>query len=742
MRVVLVGDEPLPPDIASTPQDKVDWYFRHADMVVYLATPDDRLESGEIRTRQNIIDEHRLGQSLPHVQHRLMVFKASEVTLPSNINPVYERLPLDDIPWIVDKVSEQARVWGVLPRSADVAIPAPTAAGAAGREDVERGESPAAIEQGQVALRQSAEWLDGATQGDRPAVRRAQLALAGLMATTSDFLGVSLMSSLFGEYERLVLSDAERRVLLRTALHRRGEANTPLHWTLVGLSRASAVDLLIDFASSDQDVEVQRRALELLTRVPSLTSSRLAIAVARAASDDWSPLRVAAHEFARAHRIRPLVEAVTSENAAAADPLLVRATRLLTQVASRPGPVMTEYVASFEVERLNPLEAEIVAHAARVGWTHIHAALENENASIRQFAVGVAAAKGGLPRDRALARIAEDKSPGVRLELARQLLLVGDLDSETFRLARSARDDDQKEFHYDDERALSRAFLDGLPTADLKDAVRWNGVHGPDAYAVLVAREEIPRAQVHRDIHQGFTRLTDELRTNELARVQANLQAELKRELTEVEADAVAQHVDKALTDWLGPKLRPWMTRQFRASAFAGLSKAARAPDLPIAREFAESEHADIRSEILAIFEQVATRNDGERLVAMARASYAPERERALEKALALTPAGRHVELLLACIADGTAASWCVKRLPESPQGLHTAFGLLNSEDHAVRAAAADLILDRLRRDRWPDLVAAYMNGWHYYNVLVAFDRRLHPLPWEQPTSVALPAAT
>jgi hypothetical protein len=100
------------------------------------------------------------------------------------------------------------------------------------------------------------------------------------------------------------------------------------------------------------------------------------------------------------------------------------------------------------------------------------------------------------------------------------------------------------------------------------------------------------------------------------------------------------------------------------------------------------------------------------------------------------------VELLLGCIADGTAALWCVERLPESPEGLKAAFGLVDSEDHAVRAAAADLILDRLARDEWSSLVTAYMRGWHYYNVLVALDRRLHPLPWEQPTRVALPAAT
>ena len=102
-RTVLVGEEPLPPDCESNPNAKVEWFFIHSDMAVFLATPDDRLESGEVHTRSNIIDEHRLGQSLPHLHHRVLVFKASEVKLPSNINPAYEQLPLDDPDWIVGK---------------------------------------------------------------------------------------------------------------------------------------------------------------------------------------------------------------------------------------------------------------------------------------------------------------------------------------------------------------------------------------------------------------------------------------------------------------------------------------------------------------------------------------------------------------------------------------------------------------------------------------------------------------
>src|ERR1700678_1909995 len=123
-RTILVGEEPLPSDIASNPDRKVDWYFRRADMAVFLATPDDQLISGEVQTRQNIIDEHRLGLELDQLNDRLLVFKSKDVVLPSNITPAFERLPLDDPDWIVAKIVEQARTWRLLPHDGEEDIEA------------------------------------------------------------------------------------------------------------------------------------------------------------------------------------------------------------------------------------------------------------------------------------------------------------------------------------------------------------------------------------------------------------------------------------------------------------------------------------------------------------------------------------------------------------------------------------------------------------------------------------------
>jgi predicted nucleotide-binding protein len=110
LRPVLVGDEPLPVGIESSPNSKVEWFFLNAEMAVILATPDDRTESGEVKPRGNVVDEYRLAQQKEHLREKLLVFKAEDVELHSNINPVYEPLPLEDPEWIANKIVEQARV--------------------------------------------------------------------------------------------------------------------------------------------------------------------------------------------------------------------------------------------------------------------------------------------------------------------------------------------------------------------------------------------------------------------------------------------------------------------------------------------------------------------------------------------------------------------------------------------------------------------------------------------------------
>jgi len=190
LRPVLVGEEPLPAGIESNPNNKVEWFFLNAQMAVILATPDDRTENGEVKTRANVVDEYRLAQQKEHLREKLLVFKAEDVQLHSNINPAYEPLPLDNPEWIANRIVKQARVWGLLP---PVPAPSPDSGppssekGTSGTHPIVHsgGDGAAATQQARDALRSASAALDGAVT-ESFSIRRAELAIAGLTANEAD----------------------------------------------------------------------------------------------------------------------------------------------------------------------------------------------------------------------------------------------------------------------------------------------------------------------------------------------------------------------------------------------------------------------------------------------------------------------------------------------------------------------------------------------------------------------------
>jgi hypothetical protein len=288
LRPILVGEEPLPAGVDSTPNAKVSYFFDHADMAVYLATPDDRLESGEVHTRPNIVDEHRMGLERGHLKNKLLVFKAPEVTLPSNINPVFERLPLEDPEWIAERVIEQAAVWGALPKAAAApsAAESPQSSGGSQQDPVVDPE-PAdrhALDQAGAAVEELRLAL--ATGQAAPAeLRRAQLAVAGILADQglSDTLGVHFVNQLFARRHTLELRPSERTLLLRTYLHHASDDNVPGCLWFRAWSLAEFIERLRSLAAGDADVAVRTKALALLRDLKWAASSEEVEALLRMA---------------------------------------------------------------------------------------------------------------------------------------------------------------------------------------------------------------------------------------------------------------------------------------------------------------------------------------------------------------------------------------------------------------------------------------------------------------------------
>lgn len=111
---IIVSDEPLLPGASGDPESKVDTYLDASDAFVALATPDNQLDDGTVQTRLNIIDEYARARSRPKLRQRIQVFKAPEVKLPSNINPTYEGLDVDDVSRVPALIVRQLDAWGVL----------------------------------------------------------------------------------------------------------------------------------------------------------------------------------------------------------------------------------------------------------------------------------------------------------------------------------------------------------------------------------------------------------------------------------------------------------------------------------------------------------------------------------------------------------------------------------------------------------------------------------------------------
>lgn len=116
---VIVSDEPLLPRSGNDPDGKVNSYLDVADAVVALCTPDDELKDGTTQCRHNVIDEIQRARGRAGLSDRIQVLKTPLVQLPSNIDPAYDRLDVDNASGAVEVIVRQLRAWGVLAREPD-----------------------------------------------------------------------------------------------------------------------------------------------------------------------------------------------------------------------------------------------------------------------------------------------------------------------------------------------------------------------------------------------------------------------------------------------------------------------------------------------------------------------------------------------------------------------------------------------------------------------------------------------
>lgn len=108
---VIVMDEPLLRGSFDA-ESKVNAYIHASDAFVALCTADPRVPGG---TAQNIIDEIGRARSHPGLREVVCVLKEASVSLPSNINPVWEALERDNPEPAFRVIHRQLNAWGVVP---------------------------------------------------------------------------------------------------------------------------------------------------------------------------------------------------------------------------------------------------------------------------------------------------------------------------------------------------------------------------------------------------------------------------------------------------------------------------------------------------------------------------------------------------------------------------------------------------------------------------------------------------
>lgn len=99
-----------------TPEEKLDEYLRRCEAHVVLCTPDDKHADDTWSVRGNVLDEIGRARTMGHLRDCMAVFKTDDVALPSNIDPVYERLDLENVDDAVTRAMRQLTAWN-LPRA-------------------------------------------------------------------------------------------------------------------------------------------------------------------------------------------------------------------------------------------------------------------------------------------------------------------------------------------------------------------------------------------------------------------------------------------------------------------------------------------------------------------------------------------------------------------------------------------------------------------------------------------------
>jgi hypothetical protein len=744
VRPVLIGEEPLPAGIEPHPDAKVSYFFSRADMVVFLVTPDEKVDSGEHRPRLNIIDEFRRGLDRENLRDRLLVFKAPNVDLPSNINPVYEPLPLDEPGWVAERIIRQAREWGLLPRYGDDERRAQPI-------EASDGETIPAASVGTTddgATRQALEALrevTGAVEGqpaDLSSLERAELLVTSLAAEQQggDVLGVRFTNRIFAKRGLLRLRSSERVQLIRAWLRYTKDDNVPGVVWLRDLSRKQVVGLMTTLAVGDADDEVRVQALRLLgtLKAPRSADEARALVEPFLTSSEYI-LRWAGIDFvvARGSSLRDLLDV----------PQLLEYDRHKTSQAAalldlqrRPGNVLSRFVSN-SYARSDALRIALLGSAARLPRAGILKATRSTTADVRRLGVELMASRPDIPDTRLYEIVSDDSSRTLRALALQALLSRGETIDDTL-LSHATKSRDSDERGLSDIDPVTRVRREVYLQRDLHDsspALSWSDVDGPERYEALAICQPNRAIQVRRDLRNDFSRLVARAHKSMVIDILLTTERAANPPPTETQRNEIKKTLDERWARWhYNGDLGEFQLSRYREAALRALAIIGQQSDVRFARVLGQAAKRDLAVAALRLFERFGTAHDTHQILSIAEQMYGEDDKRgAAELALRLAYKKDKLNVLSHFFSDVALKEWASFRLGEVPGGIDEAFRQLRGEDEKVRMGAASVLWAAIIPERRDEFLSLYMQGWHYFNVVRWWDQQLYAPDWLRPALAA-----
>jgi hypothetical protein len=733
---ILVGEEPQREGDEWGPEAKVAHFLDVATMFVALATPDIHSEEGEdVYTRPNIVDEIRAARERPHLRNRMQIFKAVEVSLPSNINPIRQPLDPESVEAIFSVFESQARAYGIL--SATGASSGPTSSPPEGRQSggTPAGGDQADTEEGAEALEKLLALTRGEEiEGDAAVAARAYMVASAALAArrTAEPPGVHEINGLYLERTKVALSPSEQWHLMRAIVAHMGGDNAPGWYWLKDAGDTGALDLLGKIASGDSDTDARCGAIDLLANLPDRPPTGLLRSVLKAAFTSKEE-RVAekALKLLAAHGTRRDLLALASELEVYTDQGEVAKARV--RVLARESPRAAMRMVSEDGDVLDYELADALVESARsIPQTMATATLASPAKEVRSLGLRLLDSTSRLRKQPLVEVIENDPDASVRAQAVELALKRG------WKLTEEQVTEAVKglEWEFHREEQIFVGYYSRLPLAELEANLSWHEVRGYRVYEAL-SRDHFEKIveRIDVDLDEDFAGLKTQSEAKLSGIVEVSVRKDVERRYGRdaVDAEEIAERVRTKVEKLMGTeKTARFLLGRLRTAAMSGLAENGDATHLRHARRFLESGTRELRSHSLALIARAGDASDVPALLEVVREQRGELRETAAQAALDLTEEPLQTAKELIKTGDTSLIYMALDAYDdtEERQVFEELFPLLRDDSMGTRNVVTRWLIKRLTRRQLELLPSIYGRGQYYYSVQVLIDRALYAPSW------------